>query len=61
MSAKLKAGNFAATGRPLSEMVPPLANRKALERERDALRAKLEQIEKQLGTTTSGRNASEQP
>jgi carboxyl-terminal processing protease len=61
MSAKLKAGNFAATGRPLSEMVPPPANRKALERERDALRAKLEQIEKQLGTTTSGRNASEQP
>jgi hypothetical protein len=48
LASKLSAGDFTATGRPLSEMPASLTARDALRRERDELRAKLEQIEQQL-------------
>jgi carboxyl-terminal processing protease len=50
MAAKLSSGSFAATGRPLSERESLPIDRERLRRERDELRAKLQQIDEQLGT-----------
>jgi carboxyl-terminal processing protease len=49
LSAKLKTGEFSKTGRPLTELQAELAQRDNLLKQRDELRAKLEQLNRQLG------------
>jgi carboxyl-terminal processing protease len=49
LSAKLKTGEFAKTGRPLAEQEALLSQRDELRKQRDELRVKLEQLDRQLG------------
>lgn len=49
LSAKLKTGEFAKTGRPLAEQDALLSQRDELRKQRDELRVKLEQLDRQLG------------
>lgn len=49
LSAKLKTGEFAKTGRPLADQEALLSLRDDLRKQRDELRVKLEQLDRQLG------------
>ena len=49
LSARLKTGEFEKTGRPLSDLQAELAQRDDLRKQREELRAKLEQLDRQLG------------
>ncbi len=49
LSAKLKTGEFAKTGRPLADQQAELTQRDNLVKQRDELRVKLEQLNRQLG------------
>ncbi len=49
LSAKLKTGEFARTGRPLADQQAELTQRDNLLKQRDELRVKLEQLNRQLG------------